>query len=65
MLLDGLAARYKVLENEGRQFTSLQIPGDFFDLHLDKNRTLLILDDPFLRSYNSQRHRPELWRAGA
>lgn len=27
MLLDGLAARYKVLENGGRQFTSLQVPG--------------------------------------
>jgi CRP-like cAMP-binding protein len=33
MLLDGLAARYKVLENGGRQFTSLQVPGDFVDLH--------------------------------
>ncbi|UVK46714.1 Crp/Fnr family transcriptional regulator [Mesorhizobium sp. AR07] len=33
LLLDGLAARYKVLENGGRQFTSLQVPGDFVDLH--------------------------------
>ncbi|AZO41484.1 Crp/Fnr family transcriptional regulator [Mesorhizobium sp. M7D.F.Ca.US.005.01.1.1] len=33
MLLDGLAARYKVLEDGGRQFTSLQVPGDFVDLH--------------------------------
>ena len=33
LILDGLAARYKVLENGGRQFTSLQVPGDFVDLH--------------------------------
>src|SRR6188768_1554188 len=33
VLIDGLAARYKVLENGGRQFTSLQVPGDFVDLH--------------------------------
>lgn len=33
MLLEGLAARYKVLENGGRQFTSFQVPGDFVDLH--------------------------------
>ncbi|TGR94442.1 Crp/Fnr family transcriptional regulator, partial [Mesorhizobium sp. M1C.F.Ca.ET.188.01.1.1] len=26
-------ARYKVLEDGGRQFTSLQVPGDFVDLH--------------------------------
>lgn len=33
LLLEGLAARYKVLEDGGRQFTSLQVPGDFVDLH--------------------------------
>lgn len=33
MILEGFAARYKVLENGGRQFTSLQVPGDFVDLH--------------------------------
>ena len=33
LILDGLAARYKVLENGGRQFTTLQVPGDFVDLH--------------------------------
>ena len=33
LVVDGLAARYKVLENGGRQFTSLQVPGDFVDLH--------------------------------
>ncbi|MER8377269.1 Crp/Fnr family transcriptional regulator [Mesorhizobium sp. M1396] len=33
LILDGLAARYKVLDDGGRQFTSLQVPGDFVDLH--------------------------------
>lgn len=33
LILDGLAARYRVLEDGGRQFTSLQVPGDFVDLH--------------------------------
>ena len=33
LILDGIAARYKVLEDGGRQFTSLQVPGDFVDLH--------------------------------
>ncbi|TGQ32509.1 MULTISPECIES: Crp/Fnr family transcriptional regulator [unclassified Mesorhizobium] len=33
LILEGLAARYKVLEDGGRQFTSLQVPGDFADLH--------------------------------
>ncbi|TIS86178.1 Crp/Fnr family transcriptional regulator [Mesorhizobium sp.] len=33
LILEGLAARYKVLEDGGRQFTSLQVPGDFVDLH--------------------------------
>ncbi|BCM18894.1 Crp/Fnr family transcriptional regulator [Mesorhizobium sp. J8] len=33
LIIDGFAARYKVLEDGGRQFTSLQVPGDFVDLH--------------------------------
>ncbi|UVK57365.1 Crp/Fnr family transcriptional regulator (plasmid) [Mesorhizobium sp. AR02] len=33
LLVEGLAARYKVLEDGGRQFTALQVPGDFVDLH--------------------------------
>lgn len=33
LILDGLAARYKVLADGGRQITSLQVPGDFVDLH--------------------------------
>ncbi|TPI70896.1 Crp/Fnr family transcriptional regulator [Mesorhizobium sp. B3-1-3] len=33
LILDGLAARYKVLADGGRQFTSLQVPGDFVDLY--------------------------------
>jgi len=33
LIVDGLAARYKVLEDGGRQFTSLQLAGDFVDLH--------------------------------
>jgi CRP-like cAMP-binding protein len=33
IIVDGLAARYKVLTDGGRQFTSLQVPGDFVDLY--------------------------------
>ncbi|RWD99076.1 Crp/Fnr family transcriptional regulator [Mesorhizobium sp.] len=33
LIVDGFAARYKVLEDGGRQFTSLQVAGDFVDLH--------------------------------
>ncbi|WP_027062639.1 Crp/Fnr family transcriptional regulator [Mesorhizobium loti] len=33
VLVEGLAARYKVLQNGGRQFTAFQVPGDFVDLH--------------------------------
>ena len=33
LLVEGLAARYKVMENGGRQFTALQVAGDFVDLH--------------------------------
>jgi CRP-like cAMP-binding protein len=33
LLLDGFAARYKVLSNGRRQITALHITGDFVDLH--------------------------------
>ncbi|MBZ9653664.1 Crp/Fnr family transcriptional regulator [Phyllobacterium lublinensis] len=33
LLLEGFAARYKVLEDGSRQITSLQVSGDFVDLH--------------------------------
>jgi CRP-like cAMP-binding protein len=33
LLLDGFAARYKLLRNGRRQITALHIPGDFVDLH--------------------------------
>ncbi|QPC94843.1 Crp/Fnr family transcriptional regulator [Mesorhizobium sp. INR15] len=33
VVVEGLAARYKVLEDGGRQFTAFQVPGDFVDLH--------------------------------
>jgi CRP-like cAMP-binding protein len=33
LLLEGIAARYKLLRNGRRQITALHIPGDFVDLH--------------------------------
>jgi CRP-like cAMP-binding protein len=33
LLLEGFAARYKLLRNGKRQITALHIPGDFVDLH--------------------------------
>jgi CRP-like cAMP-binding protein len=33
LLLEGFAARYKLLQNGRRQITALHIPGDFIDLH--------------------------------
>ena len=33
LLLDGIAARYRVLEDGKRQITALHVPGDFVDLH--------------------------------
>jgi CRP-like cAMP-binding protein len=33
LLVEGFAARYKVLENGSRQFTAVHGPGDFVDLH--------------------------------
>jgi CRP-like cAMP-binding protein len=32
-LLEGFAARYKLLRNDRHQITALHIPGDFVDLH--------------------------------
>lgn len=40
ILIEGLAARYKVLENGARQITALHVPGDFVDLHAFLLRTL-------------------------
>lgn len=40
LILDGFAARYKVLENGGRQFTALHVAGDFVDLHAFLLRTM-------------------------
>lgn len=34
LVLDGWAARYKMLPNGARQFTAFLIPGDFCDLHV-------------------------------
>ena len=33
LIVDGFAARYKVVESGGRQITALHGPGDFIDLH--------------------------------
>jgi CRP-like cAMP-binding protein len=33
ILLEGWAARYKIIENGKRQITQLHVPGDFVDLH--------------------------------
>jgi len=33
LLVDGFAARYKVLDHGGRQITAVHVPGDFVDLH--------------------------------
>ncbi|MFC5068880.1 Crp/Fnr family transcriptional regulator [Flaviflagellibacter deserti] len=33
LLVDGFAARYKVLAEGGRQITAIHVPGDFVDLH--------------------------------
>jgi CRP-like cAMP-binding protein len=33
LLVEGFAARYKVLPHGGRQMTALHVPGDFVDLH--------------------------------
>lgn len=33
LLVDGFAARYKLVEDGGRQITAVHVPGDFVDLH--------------------------------
>jgi CRP-like cAMP-binding protein len=33
LLMDGFAARYKIMADGGRQITAIQIAGDFVDLH--------------------------------
>lgn len=33
LLTEGLAARFKVLEDGGRQIAAIHVPGDFLDLH--------------------------------
>ncbi|CAN7693432.1 Crp/Fnr family transcriptional regulator [Rhizobium sp. LjRoot98] len=33
LLLDGIAARYRVMNDGKRQITALHVPGDFMDLH--------------------------------
>src|SRR6476469_3198505 len=35
VIVDGWAARYKMLPNGSRQIVALLIPGDFCDLHVD------------------------------
>lgn len=40
VLLDGIAARYRVLEDGKRQITALQVPGDFVDLHAFMLKTM-------------------------
>lgn len=40
LILDGIAARYKILEDGSRQITALQIAGDFVDLHAFMLKTM-------------------------
>ncbi|MGI0523020.1 Crp/Fnr family transcriptional regulator [Rhizobium giardinii] len=40
LLVDGFAARYKVLENGHRQITAIHIAGDFVDLHAFQLKTM-------------------------
>lgn len=40
LLLDGIAARYRVLEDGKRQITALHVPGDFVDLHAFMLKTI-------------------------
>lgn len=40
VLLDGIAARYRVLENGKRQITAIHVPGDFVDLHAFMLKTM-------------------------
>jgi CRP-like cAMP-binding protein len=40
LMLDGISARYKILEDGSRQITALHIPGDFVDLHAFMLKTM-------------------------
>ncbi|MBB3979637.1 CRP-like cAMP-binding protein [Rhizobium azooxidifex] len=40
LLLDGIAARYRIVENGKRQITALHIAGDFVDLHAFPLKTM-------------------------
>jgi len=40
LLLDGISARYKILEDGSRQITALHVPGDFVDLHAFALKTM-------------------------
>ncbi|WP_134500154.1 cyclic nucleotide-binding domain-containing protein, partial [Microvirga pakistanensis] len=40
LLLDGFAARYKILSNGRRQITAIHVAGDFVDLHSFLLRTM-------------------------
>lgn len=40
LILDGIAARYKILEDGSRQITALHISGDFVDLHAFMLKTM-------------------------
>jgi CRP-like cAMP-binding protein len=49
LLLEGFAARYKILENGRRKITNIHVPGDFVDLHSFTLKTMdhsiLVLSD--------------------
>lgn len=40
LLVDGIAARYRVLKDGKRQITALHVPGDFVDLHAFMLKTM-------------------------
>lgn len=40
LLLEGISARYKILEDGSRQITALHVPGDFVDLHAFALKTM-------------------------
>lgn len=40
LLLEGIAARYRVLQDGKRQITALHVPGDFVDLHAFMLKTM-------------------------
>ena len=73
IILDGWAARYKILADGGRQITAFLLPGDFCDLHVtilgEMDHSILALT-PVTVAYVSHktmeslpRERPELGRA--